>query len=109
VHRQDPLLQAQGTLQDRVRADERKSYVVLVTPRVITQDVRPQMSTPHVGPFQSIHSVRIGALSPRVNVTIGRIEVKAVHAPPAVQQSREAPPEHLALEDFLKKKRNRNE
>ncbi len=80
-----------------------------VRPRVMLQREHSQQNAPPQAP-ERFHLIRRDASTPRVNVTIGRIEVKATQEPAQVHQRRRDPvPTHLSLEDYLKKKRNGNE
>ncbi|HWS54785.1 MAG TPA: hypothetical protein VN228_11690, partial [Pyrinomonadaceae bacterium] len=42
--------------------------------------------------------------APTVNVTIGRVEVRAVPAPPAPAARRAASPPHMSLEEYLRRR-----
>ena len=46
---------------------------------------------------------------PQIRVTIGRIEVKAVHDTAPVQHTKPAGPRQLSLEEYLRKRRRGNE
>jgi hypothetical protein len=103
-------LRSQAHRRDRERVQEQDENAPRLKPRVIAGREYPAVDTQTSRTSPPFRAIGRDATPPRITVTIGRIEVKAIHdSTPVHHRPGDLQPKRMSLEEHLKTKRQGNE